>query len=215
MICKYILKVSNLELNFSQFVNNLLSFKTCQSAQCHLSYMVSLNICKTKAIAKPFLSLGNVLRGLHYLDYLVDVIKCDNKSLQNMLTLFCLFKVKPCSSLDNIYLEVDILLEHFFQGKYLRNAVDKCQHNNADCVLQLGIAEQLIEHKLGICILFELDNYSHSVLACFITQVVDTLYSLLFDKIGNSNAEPCLIYHIRYLGNDNAVSALYLLYRGL
>ena len=215
MVCKYILKVSDFELYLSKFVNDLLSFKTCQSAQCHLCYMVSLNICKTKAAAEPFLSLGNVLRGFHYLDYLVDIIKCDNKSLQYMLTLFCLFKVKPCSSLDNIYLKVDILLKHFFQSKYLRNAVYKCQHDNADSILKLSIAEQLIEHKLGICILFELDNYSHSVLACFITQVVNTLYSLLFDKIGNSNAEPCLIYHIWYLGNDDAVSALYLLYRGL
>ena len=61
VVCKDILKVCHFELYLCQFVDYLLSFKTCKSAQRHLCDVVSLYLGQTETLAKPFLSLWNIL----------------------------------------------------------------------------------------------------------------------------------------------------------
>ena len=132
-----------------------------------------------------------------------------------MLSLFCLFKVKLSSSSYDLHLEVDILFKALFKGKHLGYAVYKGKHDDSHCVLELGIRKQLIENHLWVGILFELDNDTHTVLAGFVVKVMYTVDPLVLYKVCDRNTQSCLVYHVRYLGDDNAVSAVYLLDRGL
>ena len=132
-----------------------------------------------------------------------------------MLSFLSLVKVELSSSCDNIDLEVYILLKHFLEGQHLRYTVYKSKHYNAHCILKLCIAEQLIENYLRISVLFKLDNNSHSVLAGLIVDIMYSVDTLFLNKIGDRLNKSCLVYHVRYLSNDNTVSALYLLNRGL
>ena len=132
-----------------------------------------------------------------------------------MLSFLSLVKVELSSSCDNIHLKVYILLKHFLEGQHLRDTVHKSKHYNAHSILKLCIAEQLVENNLRISVLFKLDNNPHSVLAGFIVYIMDSVNTLFFNKISDRLNKSCLVYHVRYLSDNNAVSALYLLDRGL
>ena len=129
-----------------------------------------------------------------------------------MLSFLSLVKVELSSSCDNIDLKVYILLKHFLEGQHLRDTVHKSKHYNAHSILKLCIAEQLVEHYLRISVLFQLDNDPHSGFIVYIMYSVDTLF---LNKVSDRLNKSCLVYHVRYLSDNNAVSALYLLDRGL
>ena len=132
-----------------------------------------------------------------------------------MLSFLSLVKVKLSSSCDNIDLKVYILLKHFLEGQHLRDTVYKSEHYNAHSILKLCIAEQLVENYLRISVLFQFDNDPHSVLAGFIVDIMYSVDTLFLNKVSDRLNKSCLVYHVRYLSDDNAVSALYLLDRGL
>ena len=131
-----------------------------------------------------------------------------------MLSFLSLVKVELSSSCDNIDLKVYILLKHFLEGQHLRDTVHKSKHYNAHSILKLCIAEQLVENYLRISVLFQLDNDPHSVLAGFIVDIMYSVDTLFLNKVSDRLNKSCLVYHVRYLSDDNAVSALYLLDRG-
>ena len=132
-----------------------------------------------------------------------------------MLSFLSLVKIELSSSCDNIDLKVYILLKHFLEGQHLRDTVHKSEHYNAHSILKLCIAEQLVENYLRISVLFQLNNDPHSVLAGFIVYIMYSVDTLFLNEISDRLNKSCLVYHVRYLSNNNAVSALYLLDRGL
>ena len=120
-------------------------------------------------------------------------------------------QVEACSSLDNIDLEIEVMLEHLLQCQYLRLAVYKGKHDDTDGILQLCQCEQLVQHYFLRCVLFQLDNYTHTFLVGLVTEVVNALDTLLLYKQAYAFEQSLLTEHERYLVDDDAVSALYLL----
>ena len=139
MICEDILVVGDLGLDLSQLVEYLLGLETGQTAEDHICDMVCLDLREAEAGHKSFLALGDVLRSLHDRDDLVDIVKSYFQTSENMVSLPGLAEIESRSSLDDLYLEVDILFETLLEGEYLRHAVYKRQHDDADGILKLSI----------------------------------------------------------------------------
>ena len=131
-----------------------------------------------------------------------------------MLSFSCLFEVKLGPAGYYLYLEAQVLLQDLLEGHNLRHAVYQGEHNYADGVLKLSEAEQLVEDYLRISVLFELDDYAHSVSVRLIADSVDAVNSLVLDKLRYRLDELRLVDHIGYLGDDYGVPAVYLLYIG-
>ena len=122
-----------------------------------------------------------------------------------MSACLCLFKVKPGSARYNVFLEFQIIFQNLFKVKNLRLIVDKSKHYNAEGFLHLRIFVEMIENNIGVCVFFNLNNYSHASAVGFIAQILYSLNSLFMHKLGNFFNKAGLIDLIRKLGYDNSL----------
>ena len=74
-----------------------------------------------------------------------------------MRSVLCFFEVISCPADYDLFLELDIVIEDFFERKLLGLTVDKGNHDCAEGVLKLCIVEKLIENNLGISVPLEVD----------------------------------------------------------
>mgnify|MGYP000715356308 CR=1 FL=1 len=63
---------------------------------------------------------------------------------------------------DDLHLELNIALHRGFQAHDLGHAVVQRQHDDADGVLQLGEAVELVQHDLGVRVLLDLNDDLHA-----------------------------------------------------
>ena len=82
----------------------------------------------------------------------------------------------------------------------------KRQHVVVEVSLQRGELVELVEHLLGIGILFEVDNNTHITPSRLIAQVADRSELLLVDEVGNLLNQCCFINTIRHFCNDDTVA---------
>ena len=80
------------------------------------------------------------------LDDLVNVILCDEQTLQQVGPLLSLVQVEPRAADDNLLLEGQVLVEDVPQGQDLRLAlvVHQGQHIDGEGGLQLGLGKQAV-----------------------------------------------------------------------
>ena len=71
------------------------------------------------------------------------------QAFDDFQTVFGLFQIEPAAASDDVDLVLDVFLQHLFEIKDLRFAVDKSQHNNAVAVLELCMFVKLIQQDLG------------------------------------------------------------------
>ena len=79
-----------------------------------------------------------------------------------MSSLFSLCKIELCSSLDNIFLMLNVILKHIKNVENLWLIVNKCKHVNTKCILKLCMLIEIVEEKICIYICSEFYNYSHT-----------------------------------------------------
>ena len=113
VVRKDILVVGYLQLYFFQLVEYLLLFETRKPAYGHLRDVIRLNVRKPEPRTEPLLTLGNVSRGLHDVDDLIDVVESYLQALQYVSAFLSLAKIELRAAGDDLYLEINILLQHF------------------------------------------------------------------------------------------------------
>ena len=134
----------------------------------------------------------------------INVVNGNNKTLQQMCPFFRFFQLVLCPICNHFYLELQILFENLLQGQNLWFAVDQCQQINSYGILQLRIAEQLIQNNLWVCIFFQFNNDPHSLSAGLVLNMINALNTVIFGVVSNAFNQSCLIDHIRDFGDDNA-----------
>ena len=82
----------------------------------------------------------------------------------------------------------------------------KSKHVVVEVSLQRGELVELVEHLLGIGILFEVDNNTHITPSRLIAQVANRSELFLMDEVGNLLNQCCFIHTIRHFCDDNAVA---------
>ena len=149
-------------------------------------------------------------------DDLIGLIHHQLQTLQNVLTLFGFFQVVGGTAGDDLKLELEILLQHLLQGHYLGHAVFQRQHNDADGILQLGKAVQLVQHHLRVGTHLQVNDDAHALAVAFIIDVADAVDTLILYQLGDAFDQTGLIHHVGDLPHDDALPAvLHFLYLGL
>ena len=123
---------------------DLLALQPCQTAQRHLHNGLRLHVVQTKPLHQGSLAFLHGVVGADNRDNLVDVVQRSHQALQNVGALLGLFQVKDGPAGDDLFLELDVFVQHLVQGERLWLAAHQRQHDDADGVLQLGVGEQLI-----------------------------------------------------------------------
>ena len=150
LIAENALQLGNLAQDLSQFFLDLDAFHTGQLAQTHGYNGAGLLIGDTEPLAEVLLGIGLILRVADNMDHFVGVIHNQLHTLENVFPFLGLAQVELGTPGDDLLLEVDVMGEDLPQGHDLGLTVMESQHDNAHCILELGIVIQLVEHHLGI-----------------------------------------------------------------
>ena len=135
------------------------------------------------------------------------------QALEDVLALLCLLQLKRGAAADDLHLELNIALHHGFQAHDLGHAVVQRQHDDADGVLQLGEAVELVQHDLGVRVLLDLNDDLHAGAARgLVVQVADALNALIFDQVADGFQQAGLVDHVGDLGDHNLIPAVLLLH---
>ena len=171
--------IRNFRQNLIQFIGNFLPFHSGQLSQPHLHNRICLFIRQANLllhlilfcvilcpieqsrqihIFKPFhqalLALYNGSAAPQDGNDFINVVNGNDKALQQMCSFFGFFQLVLCPVRNDFYLELQILFKNLLQGQNLWFAVDQCQQIDPYSILQLRIAEQLIQNNLWVCIFF-------------------------------------------------------------
>ena len=87
----------------------------------------------------------------------VDIIYCNNQSLQDMGTTFSLFQFPACTACDNIHAVVNEMLNQVTQIQQQRSAVNKSHIIDTERIFKLSKFIQLIENNTCIGLAFDIN----------------------------------------------------------
>ena len=185
----------------AQLAQLLLDFEdlqTGQTAQLQLDNGVRLQLVKAEVVHDGLPRLGKAaLAGADRRDDLIDDVNGLVQALEDVLALLCLLQLKRGAAADDLHLELNIALHHGFQAHDLGHAVVQRQHDDADGVLQLGEAVELVQHDLGVRVLLDLNDDLHAGAARgLVVQVADALDALILDKVSDGLDQAGLVDHI-------------------
>ena len=99
------------------------------------------------------------------MDDLVDVVLCDEQTLQQMSTGLCVLQVIAGAADDDLLLKGQIFVDDVPQGEDLRLGlvIHQRQHIDGEGGLQLGLCKQAVEYHLRIGVPLQLDDDPHTV----------------------------------------------------
>ena len=210
------LQVFHLFQDSGQLILDLDALHAGKLSQTHGHNGGSLQIGHAEAFHQVQLGIVLVLTVADDVDDLIGLIHHQLQTLQNVLTLFGFFQVVGGTAGDDLKLELEILLQHLLQGHYLGHAVFQRQHNDADGILQLSKAVQLVQHHLRIGAHLQVNDDAHALAVAFIIDVADAVDTLILYQLGNALDQAGLIHHVGDLPHDDALPAvLHFLYLGL
>ena len=90
-------------------------------------------------------------------------------------------------------------------------SVNQSHHVNANNRLQLRLCVQVVENNIANFASAQLNNNPQTIFVGLIPKLGNALNFLLFDELGNSLEQTCLIQLVRDLMNDDRVLALGLI----
>ncbi|MPM56764.1 hypothetical protein SDC9_103578 [bioreactor metagenome] len=186
---------------------NLIAFQTGQTLETHVQNRLRLPLGEAEALYELLPRLVWTCALLDEVYNLVDVVQRDDEAFQNMEALLRAVEVIGRAAGDNVFLMLEIIIEHIAQRQYLRFAIHQHEHDHAEGGLQIGVFIELVENDAAVDVLFQFDHDTHARAVGFITQVGDALNALFVHKLRNALHKPRLVHLIGDLGDDDAAPA--------
>ena len=138
--CNQFLK---LVILFTEFILLQISELT----QTHLHNGICLLVVKPESFAQALLCLVDICAGLYDANHLVDIIRCDNQSLNNMCTRLSLTQLETCATNHHIVTEFQEIINYFLQIQRFWTPIHQCNVVDTKRSLQLGHLEQLVQNN--------------------------------------------------------------------
>ena len=204
--------LGNVALQLGQLALNLQNLQTSQLSQTEGTDGGSLQLIEAEPLHDGHTGFRlAALAGADGGDDLVHDVGGPLQTFQDVGALLGLLQIEGGATAHNLGLERHIALQHGFQGHGLGHAAVQGQQVHAHGVLQLSIAVQLVQHHLGVGVLFQLDDDPHAVAVGLIVQVADALDALFLHQVRNVLDQAGLVDHVGDLGNDDLEPAVLLL----
>ena len=109
---------------------------------------------------------------------------------------------------DDLFLMLQVMIEHLAKGEHLRLAIHKRQHDRAEGVLQLGMLVEIIEHHGGVHVALELNDDAHAHAVRLIADIADALELLVVYQFRDLGNQRRLVDHVRNLGDNDALAVV-------
>ena len=186
----------------------LFSFQTCQSAQTHVHDCLGLYIIETESLDQACLCSCNIRTFSDYFYNFINIVECDQQSLQDMVPFLSFVEVIAGPAGDNVLLMTQIVHQHLQEIHDLGLVVDQSQHGNSESILHLRMLEKTIEDDIWISVMAKFDDDPHAFSVGLIAEICNTLDPLGLDQLRDLLDQICLVDKIRKLRNHNAVLAV-------
>ena len=98
-----------------------------------------------------------------------------------MVSLFGLVQVILSPSGHDIFLMTQIVHQHIFDVHDFGLVIHQGKHCDAEGILELCMFEELVQNDVGVCIVPELNDHSHSFAVRLVAQIGNSLDLLIFD----------------------------------
>ena len=211
-VFQHALEVRDALAQLGQLVLDLLALEPDQAAQAHLEDGGGLLVAQAEALGQ---ARGGFLVGLGRADDgddLVDVVERDDEALQDVGAFLRLRQLVARPALDDVFLVLDVVVQHFLERHDARHAVDEREHDHAEAHLQLRVLEQLVQHHLRHGALLELDDDVDALAICRVVDVADLGQLLVAHELAELLQQAVAVHLVGDLGDDDLrLAALQLL----
>ena len=182
--------------------------KVGELAKAHFHDSICLDIVKPEAITKSLLSDDRSFAALNDVDYLVDVVGCNNQALHNVCTCLGFAKLELCAANDYIVAVKQEVGDNLLEIKCLRTSVHKCYIVHAERRLHLRHLEELVEHNIGVGITLYVDDDAHTLTVALVVDIRDAFDLLLFHELCDALDEDTLVYVVGNLRYDDFLTII-------
>ena len=207
-VLEHALEVGDALLELVQLVLDLLALQADQTAQAHLEDGLGLLFGKVEtldqAIGGLFVGLGRADDG----DDLVDVVERHDEAFEDVGAFFGFRQLVARAPLDDFFLVLDVVVQHFLERQHARHAVDKCEHDDAEADLQLCVLEQLVDDDLRQCVRLELDDDVDALAIGCVVDVADLGKLLVAHELAELLEHAVAVDLVRDLGDDDLALAV-------
>lgn len=196
-----ILEIGDEEELLGKLVLDLLPLKTAEPLELHLEDGLCLPVAQPESLHQVVMRIFPRFRGLYGRDDLVDMIKGNLQTFEDVGSRFGDSKLVSGPSDDDFPTVFQKLLEDFEQIEELRleTSLMETDHVESEGSLQRSELVELIQNLLRERILLELDDDPYRILVRLVTDVADSHDDLLSHEIGNLDDEIRFVQLIRDL----------------
>ena len=116
-------------------------------------------------------------------------------------------QVEAAAAKNDLLAEADEGGDGIAQPHLARLAAIECQHIHAEAGLQLGEAEELVQHHLGGGVTAQLDDDAHAGAVALVAHVADALDLFGADQFGDFLQQDRFVHLVGDFGDDDSLSA--------
>ena len=193
LVCKNCLQSVDRLQETLIFRFDLSSFQTGQSTQTHVNDCLGLCVGEFKAFHELSLGCLDIFGTADNCDDLVDIVKRDQQTFQNMSPLLRFVEIILCPSGDDFLLMHQVVHQNIPDVHHLRFAVHQRKVDDTERILQLRMLIELVENDVGIGIPADFNADFHSLTARVIAKRCDAVDLFISDEIRDRLDEPCLV----------------------
>jgi hypothetical protein len=138
----------------------------------------------------------------------VEIGDRDGETEQDMRPLARLREIERRTPCDHLLAELEEQLEHLPDVHLRRPAARQGDQIDPERDLQRGVAEQLVEHDVGIGVALDLDHHAGAVAVGFVADLGDALKPALAHQLADPLLHAALVDLVGYFGDDDRVAVL-------
>ena len=193
----------------SVFLTDLAGLQAGQATETKVDDRLGLPLAELETPLEAALRGALVLRRADDGNHLVEMLEALHQALEDVGSLACLGEQIGGAPRHHHPPEVDEVLQHRLEAEHLRPAVDQRQHDGAECQLDLGVLEEVVEHCVRARARLQLDDDAGLVIAVrLVVEALDALELVVLDELGDVGEQARLVHLVGQLAHDDLFLAV-------
>ena len=205
LIGEQLLVVGDLLLQVGQLLEDLEALEVRETAEAHIDDRLRLDLCQGEGLHELFHSHCVVSGLLDDPDDLIDVLKPDLQSKEDVGALLGLPEVEAGAPGHHLLAVVDVVGEHVLEGEQHRPPIDEGKVVDVEVRLQGGTGKELVEHDHDLGADLQLDDEANAVAVTLITHRCDHRDGPILAQVVDLLGQVGLVDLVGQLGEDDHV----------
>ena len=205
LVTQNFFEVSDLLHQVFIFGMKLVLHQAGELAQAHFYDSTSLDFAQVEAGHQVRDSFVRSLGGTDNADYLVNVVRSDNQSFQDVRTFFGLAQVVTCTADYHFVTVFHEIFDQLLQVEQTWTAMNQSHVVHTERSLKHGHLVKLVEHHAGVGITLDVDDDTHTFAVGFVVHIRNAFDFLVVRQISDALDQLSLVHPVRNLGHYNLI----------